>query len=73
MSDELQQAIADMEEARQSHENWADYFERFPEVEKSYLETGEWDSGKVHREWVEKYDRVLSILKKLKGTVQCLN
>lgn len=63
---ELEQAIADIQEARLTHVHWAEHFERHPEAEKDYIETGEWDSAKIHREWEAKYDRVLIMLERLR-------
>ena len=61
--DDIKQAIIDMEEDRKSHADWAKYFEQHPEIEAQYMKTGEWDDAKIHRKWVEKYDRVLLLLK----------
>lgn len=56
----LNEALIDyMKEARLSHLNWAEHFERHPESEKQYAETREWDTAEVHRKWVAIYDDVI--------------
>ena len=61
--DDIKQAIIDMEEARKSHADWAEYFEQHPEIEAQYMKAGEWDSALIPRKRVEKYNRVLLLLK----------
>jgi hypothetical protein len=70
MNSEIEQAIADIQEARKSHLNWAEYFEQYPEAETQYFETGEWDTAKTHRAWVEKYDRVIRLLSAFIGDMK---
>ena len=50
-------AIADIREARQSHVDWADWLEEHPEDDSSQV-----GDAPYHREWVTKYDNVLSVL-----------
>jgi hypothetical protein len=59
---DVKQAIIDIEHFNKTHIDWAEYFEKNPEKEKEYLETGEWSSAKEHREIVSKYGNVLKIL-----------
>lgn len=64
MSDVLQ-SIADMEWMRKSHVDWAEYFEKHPDIEKEYVATGEWSSAAQHRDIIAKYDNVIQLLKTL--------
>lgn len=60
---DVSKAIADMEMMRKTHVDWAEHFERHPEVEAQYVATGEWDDAKEHRRLVSMYDNVISCLK----------
>lgn len=64
---DLTTAIADMEFMRRTHLQWAEHFERHPEIERQYVATGDWDDAAEHRRIVAKYDRVLGILRSLEG------
>lgn len=64
---DIEQAIIDIKHFSQTHVDWAEHFEKNPEIEKEYLKTGEWSSAIQHREIVEKYDNVLKILESAKG------
>jgi len=61
----IQKAITDIEKMRKTHIQWAEYFEKHPDIERAYIGTGEWDSAKEHRNLVKQYDNVLNILKSL--------
>uniref|UniRef100_A0A6M3IXS5 Uncharacterized protein n=1 Tax=viral metagenome TaxID=1070528 RepID=A0A6M3IXS5_9ZZZZ len=65
--DKIKIAINDIEKMRRTHIQWAEYFEKYPDIEKKYIETGEWDNAKEHRNLVKQYDNVLNILKFLLG------
>lgn len=54
--------ISAMREARLTHVHWAEHFEQHPELEKQYVETGEWDTAQEHRRWVGIYDAVIAVL-----------
>lgn len=58
----VEQAIAYIEECRQTHVNWADWQETNPdwEAETQPRQVGD---AEHHREWVEKYDLVLDVLR----------
>ena len=51
-----------MEAALVSHRQWAEHFEKHPEVERQYVASGEWDNKETHREYEEAYREVLAIL-----------
>ncbi len=59
----------DVAEMKQTHVGWAEYFEGNPVIEKGYVATGEWDTAEEHRNIVNKYDKVLNILEKIKEAV----
>jgi hypothetical protein len=59
---EVQQAVSDIQAMRQTHVDWAEHFEKHPEIEKQYLATGEWDDAKEHRRIIASYDRVIRLL-----------
>jgi hypothetical protein len=52
-----------METALVSHQQWAEHFEKYPEIERNYVNSGEWDDAKTHREYVEAYRCVLNKLR----------
>ena len=62
---DIQVAIRDINMMRKTHIDWAEYFEANPNIEKRYIETGEWDTSKEHRNIITKYDNVLDILNQL--------
>ena len=62
---DIQISIRDINMMRQTHIDWAIYFETNPDIEKEYIKTGEWDTAKEHRNIIAKYDNVLGILKQL--------
>lgn len=47
---------------RKTHIQWAEYFEKHPDIEGAYIGTGEWDSAEKHRDLVQQYDNVLNVL-----------
>ena len=59
---DISKAIESIRRFRETHLRWAEYFEANPDVEKEYVDTGEWDSAKEHREIIETYDVVLASL-----------
>jgi hypothetical protein len=62
----IEQAIIDIKHFSQTHIDWAEYFEKNPNIESEYLKTGKWSSAIEHREIVSKYDNVLKILEHAK-------
>ncbi len=61
------QATRIMAKYRDIHVQWAEHFERNPEIEKEKVATGEWDTAKKHRELAREYDQVISLINKLSG------
>ena len=61
---EVELAISDMSNCRQTHVVWAEYFEKYPEAERTYGETVH--PAKEQREIIAQYDRVLRILNSLR-------
>ena len=60
---ELEQALADIRLARQSHVDWAEYLDATPERAREMRPQAEVaGSADYHRDWVAKYDRVLRLL-----------
>jgi len=55
-------AIDDITKMRKTHIQWAEYFEKYPNIERKHIETGEWHSAKEHRDLVKQYDNVLNVL-----------
>lgn len=47
---------------QKTHEDWAVYFEKQPELEEKYIRSGEWDSANEHRRIIEEYNNVLACL-----------
>lgn len=61
--------IRNMRYARDSHYEWAVYFEQNPEVEKEYVNTKKWVGmmgAKRQRKWVKIYDDVIATLESMK-------
>jgi len=58
----IQKAIDDIAKMRKTHIQWAEYFEKHPDIEGAYIGTGEWDSAEKHRDLVQQYDNVLNVL-----------
>jgi hypothetical protein len=75
MSD-LEKAISDLQHFRKTHVDWAEHFEKHPELEQQYIAKGEWDDAKEHRRIVACYDNVLACLDEyqnvFKGSVFCI-
>lgn len=61
--EEVEQIVRDLRMLRESHVGWAEHFEAHPELEKQYIETGEWDDAIEHRRIIGVYDRVIVALK----------
>ncbi len=59
----IQESINDVVRMKRIHVQWAEHFETNPDEEKEYVATGEWDTAKEHRKYVEKYNKILNILK----------
>lgn len=57
----LTDAIADIVEARDSHEQWARYLRTNPDADPQEVKIA--GDADYHVEWVTKYDRVLTILR----------
>ncbi|HEU6452879.1 MAG TPA: hypothetical protein VFT57_15790 [Gemmatimonadaceae bacterium] len=61
-----ERAIADLQFFRQSHVDWAEHFEKNPELAAQYVATGEWDDAGEHRRIVEAYDNALAVITSLR-------
>jgi HEPN domain-containing protein len=59
---ELEQAIKDMEEARESHVQWAAHLGGAPDCE--WCDPSITGTKEENEEWVKKYDRVLDLLRR---------
>ncbi len=59
---DILESVADVREMRSSHKRWAIFFEKYPDKEREYVKIGKWDTAKVHREYMAKYDRILLML-----------
>lgn len=59
--DALTEAIADIVEARDSHEQWARYLRGKPDADPHEVKIA--GDADYHVAWVGKYDRVLTILR----------
>ena len=59
---DIKKAMKDIMEFSKSHKEWAEFFEKYPEIEKKYLKTGEWDSANKHREIIKKYEHIAGLL-----------
>jgi hypothetical protein len=64
--EELSFALSVLERHIKIHEEWAEYFEKYPEYETDYVATGEWDDAKTQRQIAAKYKRIVSFLQSLK-------
>jgi len=62
----IQKAINDIDKMRKTHIQWAEYFEKYPDIEKKYIATNDWDNAEIHRDLIQQYDNVLNILNNLK-------
>lgn len=60
--DEMLEFLSD---CQRSYREWAEFFERDPEIERSMVETGEWDDAETHREIEKKYEHVIRVLKEI--------
>ncbi len=60
----VKKAIKDISKMRQTHIDWAEHFEKNPQIEKKYVATGNWDNAIKHRKIIADYDNVLKILNK---------
>ena len=59
-------AIADLQFFRQTHVDWAEHFEKHPELAAQYVATGEWDDANEHRRIVQAYDNALAVMASLR-------
>ena len=66
MKEKIKKVIKDVKWMKDIHRQWAEYFEKNPEIEKEYVATGEWDSAKEHRELMADYDNILNVIEFLK-------
>lgn len=68
----LAQAIRDMEYARKAHQDWAEYNEKDP-AERDMVEMPNPTTWRIdmQRQWVQKYDAVLELLRMLEGFASC--
>lgn len=60
--DDVTEAIAIIEEARETHVLWADWQESDPDWRDQITPDDPGDS-EHHRDWVTKYDQVLNVLR----------
>lgn len=56
------EAIAIIEDCRQTHVEWAEWQEATPDW-RAHVDADAPGGPEHHREWVRKYDRVLDVLK----------
>lgn len=63
----IRESIKNISAMQDSHIYWAEYFEDNPDIEKEYVATGDWNTAEEHRNLINQYDRVLNILKSIKG------
>ena len=61
-ADEVHEAIATIEDCRQTHVEWADWQEATPDW-RDHTEPDSPGGPEHHREWVAKYDEVLTVLR----------
>jgi len=59
------QAINTLKNMSKTHKLWAKYFEFNPEIEKRYVDSGEWHDAKTHRDFVKKYNHIINVLEKV--------
>ena len=59
---EIKEAISFLEDCHRIHIEWAEYFERNPEIEAAKCATGEWDDSKTYRKLAHKYGNVIRLL-----------
>lgn len=66
IEDRIDEAIKHMDEARESHQLWIEYYADNPELEKTDLiqTTG---NTEHNQRWVDRYDKTIKILLELKG------
>ncbi len=64
------QAISDLLWMRETHVQWAEYFEKHPKIEAQYVATRNWDDAKEHRRIVTMYDNAIACLAALQGQAQ---
>jgi hypothetical protein len=64
--EEINFALSVLEKHIEIHEDWAEYFEMYPEVEASHVATGKWDDAKTQRLVASKYKRIVTFLQSLK-------
>ena len=53
-----------LEECRNTHLQWYEYFKDNPQIEEEYVRTGEWDTADKHFEFVDKYKQVIEYIEK---------
>ena len=62
---DIKESINIINAMKETHLNWAEYFEDNPDIEKEYIATGNWDSAEKHRKIIKQYDKILSVLESL--------
>jgi len=48
-----------LKECQKTHTEWAECFERDPEMEKVYVGSGEWEDAAAHRRLEKQYEQVI--------------
>lgn len=60
---ELNEMIDFLKDCQLTHNKWAGYFERDPEMECVYVGSGKWDDAATHRQIEGKYEEIIQHLK----------
>jgi hypothetical protein len=63
----IREHINFLRDCKITHDEWADYFEKYPDVEKEYCETGNWENASRHRILSRKYVELILFLEVLRG------
>jgi len=48
-----------LKECQKTHTEWAEYFEKDPEIEAQYVGSGEWEDAAAHRQLEKQYNQVI--------------
>lgn len=66
MIERINTAIKVLEEDRDIHQEWFDFFEKYPKMEAQtkYSQVGD---KAHHKKWADRYDKIVKLLYELKG------
>lgn len=67
---EIDKAIAWMSEAKWIHEQWVERFQAHPELEEVEGRKGRLGDIKFHEKWIERYEKTVSLLARLRTTLE---